>query len=96
MADTRSDETSRAGPEAPQRHARLGVDEVWIGRTAGGDTSRAGGQLRVGVTGSAASERHARLSRSLGRWQIEDQIGGSNTAWPWVIRIGPPSTPSSA
>jgi transcriptional regulator of acetoin/glycerol metabolism len=69
---------AHAPEEPPQRHALLGLDEVEIGRAP--VSRRSGSRLRVGVSGTWASERHARIVRALGRWQIED-LESKNGTW---------------
>ncbi|MFN0249299.1 MAG: FHA domain-containing protein, partial [Kofleriaceae bacterium] len=71
---------AHAPTEAPQRHALLSLDEVEIGRTPSAGYRRSGSRLRVGVSGTWASERHARLVRSLGKWQVED-LESKNGTW---------------
>lgn len=71
---------AHAPTEAPERYALLDLEEVEIGRAPTSENRRTGNRLRLGVSGTWASERHAKLVRTLGRWQIED-TGSKNGTW---------------
>ena len=65
-------------PLAPSsRHALEGLDEVIVGRAAERSAARAGPRLAIGVADGWMSQRHARFSRQLGHWVVED-LGSKN------------------
>src|SRR5207253_2030230 len=65
--------------DAPSRHVLVGVDEIEIGRGDVAGWRRHGGCLRIDLNDGWTSERHVRLTRSLGRWQVEDQGSKNGT-----------------
>jgi hypothetical protein len=71
---------AHAPTEPPTRHALVDLDDVEIGRAPASGHVRTARSLRLDLSGTWASERHARLSRSLGKWQIED-LGSKNGTW---------------
>jgi transcriptional regulator of acetoin/glycerol metabolism len=68
---------AHAPGEPPARHALVDLDEVQLGRGDATGHRRAGARLRVDLADAWASQDHARLTRALGRWQIED-LGAKN------------------
>jgi transcriptional regulator of acetoin/glycerol metabolism len=63
--------------DPPARHVLVDLDEVELGRGDRAGHARDGGRLRLEVADAWASQRHARLIRPLGRWEIED-LGSKN------------------
>jgi DNA-binding NtrC family response regulator len=68
---------AHAPGEAPARHALVDLEQVELGRGDVTGHRRAGERLRVDLADAWASEAHARLTRSVGRWQVED-LGSKN------------------
>ena len=68
---------AHAPEEAPARHALLDVEVVEVGRGDATAHRRSGDRLRIDLADAWASEAHARLTRSVGRWQVED-LGSKN------------------
>jgi sigma-54 dependent transcriptional regulator, acetoin dehydrogenase operon transcriptional activator AcoR len=65
-------------PLAPaSRHALAGLDEVALGRAGEREVARERDRLALGVPDGWMSQRHARLTRQLGRWVVED-LGSKN------------------
>jgi DNA-binding NtrC family response regulator len=63
--------------EAPARHALGALAEVRIGRGDRTGWRRDGDRLRIDIADGWASQEHARMTRSIGRWQVED-LGSKN------------------
>ena len=68
---------AHAPAEAPARHVLREVEVIEIGRGDPTGHRRSGERLRLDLADAWASQEHARLTRSVGRWQVED-LGSKN------------------
>jgi transcriptional regulator of acetoin/glycerol metabolism len=70
---------SAHAPSQPSScHALVELDTLEIGRGSAMSHTRSGREMRIDVADAWASEAHARLRRSIGRWHLED-LGSKNS-----------------
>jgi DNA-binding NtrC family response regulator len=77
--------------EPGSRHALTGVDEVRLGRSAGGvEVTRRGNRLDLGVPDRRVSGSHALLRRGPDGWTVSDE-GSKNGTFVGAARVAAPT-----